>query len=160
VINIPPGVDNRSQIRLSGEGEAGVRGGSPGNLYISITVEEHPLFSRDGDDVNYDLPINFAQAALGDEVEVPTLDGQVKLEIAPGVQTGKVLRLRGKGFPHLHRGGRGDQLVRIYVGTPQSLEEDQRRLLQELAKTLGKATMPSRERGFFDRIRDVFGGVS
>ena len=160
VINIPPGVDSGAQMRLSGEGEAGVKGGSPGNLYVSITLEPHPLFRREGDDITYDLPINFAQAALGDEVEVPTMDGQVKLKIAPGAQTGKGFRLRDRGFPHLHRGGRGDQLVRIYVVTPQSLEEDQRRLLQELAGTLGKATMPVKEKGFFDRIKDAFGGVS
>ncbi len=160
VVNIPAGVGDGSQILLSGEGEAGLRGGAPGNLYVSISVEPHPLFWREGDDILYDLPLNFAQAALGDEVVVPTLDGQVKLTLPPGTQTGKVFRLRNKGFPHLHRGGRGDQLVQVYVVTPQSLGEEQRRLLQELAKTLGQANMPTKdERGFFGRIRDAFGGL-
>lgn len=135
-INIPAGVDDGSQIRLSGEGHSGTRGGPSGDLYITISVAEHKLFTRDGDDVLYELPINFAQAALGTEVEVPTLDGNTKLKVPASSQTGTVFRLKGKGVPHLRRGGRGDQLVRLFVATPDSLNERQRQLFRELADTL------------------------
>ena len=135
-VKIPPGVEDGSQIRLSGEGEAGVRGGSSGNLYVTLSVLKHEFFTRDDDNVLYELPINFAQAALGAEVEVPTLYGKSKLNIPIGSQTGKVFRLKDKGIPHLHRGGRGDQLVRLFVVTPDSLTKQQRQLFQELAKTL------------------------
>lgn len=163
VINIPPGVSDDSQIRLSGEGEVGERGAASGNLYVTLSMGRHPLFRREGDNVLYELPINFAQATLGDEIEVPTLDGAVKLNIPPGTQTEKVFRLKNKGFPHLHRGGRGDQLVRVCVVTPQSLDEKQRRLFQELSRTLGQAAMPPEEReekGFFNRVKDAFGGTA
>jgi len=126
-------------MRLTGEGEAGIRGGPPGNLYITLSVQSHELFARDDDNILYELPINFAQAALGDEIEVPTLDGKIKLKLPAGSQTGKVFRLKGKGIPHLHRRGRGDQLVRLLVVTPESLTKEQRRLLEELAKNLGLA---------------------
>jgi molecular chaperone DnaJ len=141
-LNIPAGVDNSSQIRLRGEGEAGRRGGSPGDLYITLSVTEHEFFSRDNDDIIYELPINFAQAALGTEVEVPTLDGKTRLKIPAGSQTGQVFRLKGQGIPHLHRNGRGDHLVTLSVVTPDSLNEKQRRLLQELGDSLGPANMP------------------
>jgi molecular chaperone DnaJ len=138
-VEIPPGVENGSQIRLSGEGEAGVRGGSSGYLYVTLSVAKHELFDRDGDNILYELPINFAQAALGTEVEVPTLYGKTKLNIPSGSQTGKVFRLKDKGIPHLRRGGRGDQLVRLFVVTPDSLTKQQRQLFQELAQTLDPA---------------------
>ena len=138
-VEIPPGIDDGSQLRLSGEGEAGLRGGSPGNLYVSISVQKHELFTRDGDDILFELPINFAQVALGTEVEVPTLYGKSKINIPAGSQTGKVFRLKGKGITHLRRGGRGDQLVSMSVVTPDSLTKEQRRLFQELAKTMGSA---------------------
>ena len=135
-VGVPPGVEDGSQIRLRGEGEAGLRGGSPGNLYVSLSVAEHRLFIRDGDNIFYDLPINFAQAALGTEVEVPTLHGKFKLNIRAGSQTGKVFRLKDKGIPHLHQRGHGDHLVRLFVATPESLTKEQRQLFQELANTL------------------------
>jgi molecular chaperone DnaJ len=141
-LNIPAGVDNGSQIRLRGEGEAGRRGGSPGDLYITLSVTEHAFFSRDNDDILYELPINFAQAALGTEVEVPTLNGKTRLKISAGSQTGQVFRLKGQGIPHLHRNGRGDHLVTLFVVTPDSLNEKQRRLLQELGDSLGPANIP------------------
>jgi molecular chaperone DnaJ len=141
-LNIPAGVDNGSQIRLRGEGEAGRRGGSPGDLYITLSVTEHEFFSRDNDDILYELPINFAQAALGTEIEVPTLNGKTRLKIPAGSQTGQVFRLRGQGIPHLHRNGRGDHLVTLFVVTPDSLNEKQRRLLQELGDSLGPANIP------------------
>ena len=136
-VEIPPGVNDGSGVRLGGEGGAGVRGGSPGDLYVMLSVREHEFFTRNGDDVLFELPINFAQAALGTEVEVPTLYGKSKLNIPAGSQAGKVFRLKGKGIPHLHRGGRGDQLIRLFVVTPDSLSKQQRQLFEELAKSLG-----------------------
>jgi len=138
-VRIPAGVDDGSQIRIHGEGEAGLRGGSPGNLYVILSVLPHQFFIRDGDNILYELPINFAQAALGAEVEVPTLDGKTKLKIPTGSQTGKVFRLKAQGIPHLRRSGRGDQLVTLVVVTPESLTEEQRQLFQELANSLGPA---------------------
>jgi len=141
-VKIPAGVDEGSQIRLSGEGEAGTRGGPSGNLYITLSVRQHKLFTRDGDDILYELPINFAQAALGAEVEVPALNGTTKLKIPAGSQTGEVFRLKNKGIPHLHGSGRGDQLVTLFVVTPDSLTQKQRQLFEELASSLGPANIP------------------
>lgn len=139
LVKAPAGVEDGSQIRIRGEGNAGVRGGSSGDVYITVSVEPHQLFTRDNDDIIYELPINFAQAALGTEVEVPTLDGEVKLKVPAGSQTGKVFRLKNNGIPHLHRNGRGDQLITLVVVTPESLTEKQRQLFQELASSLGPA---------------------
>ncbi len=152
-VKIPAGVDNGSQMRLSGEGEAGTRGGSPGNLYITLSVEEHEFFTRYNDDILYELPINFAQAALGTEVEVPTLDSKTKLKLPAGSQTGQVFRLKGQGIAHLHGRGRGDQLVTLFVVTPDSLTEKQRQLLRELGESLSPTNMPNPEkwRGFSQR---------
>jgi molecular chaperone DnaJ len=138
-VKIPAGVNNGTQIRLSGEGHAGDRGSSPGDLYISLTVKQHEAFTRDGDDILYKLPINFAQAALGAEVDVPTLDGKITIKVSAGSQTGQVFRLKNKGIPHLHRRGHGDQFVTLNVVTPDSLTKKQRQLFEELAKTLGPA---------------------
>jgi molecular chaperone DnaJ len=135
-IKIPAGVDDGSQIRLSGEGDSGTRGGPAGSLYIALSVMPHKFFRRDDDHILYELPINFAQAALGDEVEVPTLDGKTKVKVQPGSQTGKVFRLKDRGIPHLHRGGRGDQLVTLVIVTPEKLTQRQRQLFQELADSL------------------------
>jgi len=139
LVKIPAGVENGSRIRLSGEGDVGTRGGPRGDLYLSLSVKQHELFTRDGDNVLYELPINFAQAALDTEVEVPTLDGNVKLKIPAGSQTGQVFRLKNKGIPHLYGRGRGDQLTTLLVVTPESLTEKQRQLFEELAKTLDPA---------------------
>ena len=111
----------------------------PGNLYITLSVEQHEFFTRDGDNILYKLPINFAQAALGAEIEVPTLNSKTKLKLPAGSQTGKVFRLKDKGIPHLHRSGRGDQLVTLLVVTPESLTKEQRQLFQELADSLSPA---------------------
>jgi len=138
-VKIPAGADNGTQIHLMGEGEAGVRGGSSGNLYIILSVQPHHFFTRDGDNTLYELPINFAQAALGAEVEVPTLDGEVKLKIPTGCQTGRVLELKNKGIPHLHRRGRGDHLVTLRVVTPDKLTRKQQQLFEELANSLDPA---------------------
>ncbi len=136
-VRVPAGVDDGNGIRLSGEGDAGSRGGSPGNLYVVLSVTRHDFFSREGEDVIYELPVNFAQAALGAEVEVPTLYGETKLKIPSGSQTGKVFRLKDRGIPYLHGSGRGDQLVRLLVVTPESLTKEQRQMFEELAKSLG-----------------------
>jgi molecular chaperone DnaJ len=136
-VKIPAGVEDGSRIRLTGEGDAGEKGGSPGNLFITLSVAEHPLFTRDGDDILYEMSINFAQAALGTEVEVPTLDSSTKLKIPAGSQSGQIFRLRHKGIPHLHSGGRGDQLVKLQVVTPETLTKHQRELFEELSQTLG-----------------------
>ena len=151
-VKIPAGVDDGTQMRLSGEGEAGTRGGHSGNLYVTLSVQPHQFFSRDGDNILYELPINFAQAALGTEVEVPTLDGKTKLKIPSGSQTGKVFQLKNRGIPHLHRSGYGDQLVTLFVVTPEKLTERQRQLLKEMADSLSPANMPpERGRGLFRR---------
>jgi len=139
MVKIPAGVEDSSRIRLSGEGDAGVRGGPSGNLYLSLSVKQHEFFRRDGDNILYELPVSFDQAALGAEVEVPTLESDVKLKFPAGSQTGEVFRLKNKGVPHLHGRGRGDQLVRLRVVTPESLTKRQRQLFEELAKTLGPA---------------------
>ncbi len=154
MVKVPAGVEDGSQIRLSGEGEAGMWGGFAGNLYITLHVEEHSFFKREGNDILYELPLNFAQAALGDVVEVPTLDGEASLKIAPGTQTGEVFRLEGKGVPYLQHSGRGDLLVKVRVITPERLSEEQRKLFYELAKSLDRVkTSPQREKRFFNRIR-------
>jgi molecular chaperone DnaJ len=137
MVRVPAGVGNGSRLRLSGEGDSGIRGGSPGNLYVEMAVREHELFVRDNDDILYELPVNFAQAALGAELEVPTLSGSEKLKVPAGSQTGKVFRLKHKGVPHLHGRGQGDQLVRLRVTTPESLSKKQRQLFEELARELG-----------------------
>jgi molecular chaperone DnaJ len=136
-VRVPAGIDNGNGIRLSGEGEAGVRGGPAGHLYVVVSVGRHKLFTRQGDDILYELPINFAQAALGTEVEVPTLYGDSKLKIPSGSQTGRVFSLKDKGIPHLQRRGKGDQLVVLRVKTPESLSKEQRKLFEELSKSLG-----------------------
>ncbi len=154
-IEVPPGVDSGTQIRLSEEGEAGVRGGMAGNLYVVISVRKHAYFKRQNSDIFLELPINVAQGALGDEIDVPTLDGTEKLVIPAGTQTGETFRLRNKGVPYLRGEGRGDQLVTVYVVTPKKLTPEQRQLLEQLGKTLGKEVIPQGEKGFFDRLRDV-----
>ena len=133
---IPAGVDSGSRMRITGEGDAGSRGGPWGNLYVDIGVKQHDIFVREDDDVLYDLPVNFAEAALGVEVDVPTLDGTVKLKIPSGSQAGQVFKLKNKGIPHLQRRGQGSQLVSLRVITPESLNKKQRKLFEELAQEL------------------------
>ncbi len=146
-VKIPAGIQDGTQIRLSSEGDVGVRGGSSGDLYVNIGVQEHQLFVRDDDDIIYELPINFAQAALGDEVEIPTLYGNDKITVPSGSQTGKEFRLKNKGVTHLRRNGRGDQIVKLRVITPESLTREQRKLFEELAGTLGRAKKGGKKRG-------------
>jgi molecular chaperone DnaJ len=157
VVNVPPGVDTGTQIRLNGEGEPGVNGGPAGNLYVVINVAPHAYFRRKDEDIVIELSVNVAQAALGDEIEVPTVDGKEKLNIPSGTQSGSVFRLKGKGVPHLRRNTRGDQLVLVNVQVPQNLTTEQKKIFLELSKTLGKEVVPQQEKGFFDKLKDAFG---
>jgi molecular chaperone DnaJ len=156
-VTIPAGVEDGTQLRLSGEGELGDRGGPPGNLYVFLSVQKHPLFLRRGTDIFLELPINFAQAALGDEVKVPTLEGEEKFTIPAGTQTGKVFRLRGKGVPHLRGTGRGDMLISTRTVTPTRLNDEQKDLLRQLGESLGQEVIPQQNRGFFERMVDALG---
>jgi molecular chaperone DnaJ len=156
-VRIPPGVDNGSRLKLRGEGEAGYGGGTPGDLYVIIHVKEHSLFVRQENHIVIEVPISFPQAALGCDIEVPTLEGKVNLKVPSGTQSGKVLRLKGKGIIDLHGYGRGDQLIRIVVETPRSLTARQRELLEEFAKLDGKAVNHPLSKGFVDQIKKMFG---
>lgn len=157
VVSIPAGVDNGNQIRLAGEGQPGINGGPTGNLYLVVQVKNHQYFRRRGNDILLDLNVNVAQAVLGADVDVPTVDGTEKLKIPPGVQPGKVLRIRGKGVPFLRSNGRGDELVMINVEIPKHLTADQRSLFEQLAKSLGSEVRPQ-ERGFLDWLKETLGG--
>lgn len=159
VIPIPAGVDTGTQIRLAGEGEPGANRGPKGDLYVVTHVKPHRYFRRKKDDVLLDLAINIAQATLGAEVMVPTLDGEEKVTIPPGTQPGKVIRLRGKGIPHLRRNGRGDQLIILNVEIPRSLNREQRELMESLADSLGTEVKPQ-ERSLLDALKDLFGGLA
>ena len=159
LVKIPAGIDDGSRIRISGEGNSGSRGGSPGDLYADISVLRHEFFTRNGDDIIYELPVNFVQAALGAEVEVPTLDGKTKVKIPAGSQTGKIFQLKNQGITRLHRIGRGDELVTLFVFTPEKLDEQQRQLLQELGETLDVKNIPQKDKwkGWLERLKTTFG---
>jgi len=157
VVAIPGGVDNGIQIRLAGEGQPGPNGGPNGNLFITINVQPHKFFRRRENDIVLDLDVNIAQATLGADVEIPTVDGKATLKIPPGTQPGKVLRMRGKGVPHLRSNGRGDQLVVVNVDIPTRLSTDQRQLFEQLAASLGSEARPQ-ERSFLDWLKETLGG--
>ncbi len=137
-IKIPPGVDTGSRLRLVGEGEAGIRGGPPGDLYVVLHVQPHEFFERDGDDLICKVPISFCQAALGAEIQVPTLDGTEKLKIPRGTQTGEVFKLKGFGVPDFRTGRKGNLLVQVIVRTPTKLTKEQEALLREFARLEGE----------------------
>jgi molecular chaperone DnaJ len=157
-VKVPAGVDTGQQIRLSGEGEVGPRGGEPGNLYVVLQVEPHEQFERVEDHILFELPVNIAAATLGTRVTIPTLDGDYELEIPSGTQSGEDFVLRGKGVPHLRGNGRGDMVVRVTVVTPQALTDEQRELMTRLAETMGTPTLPKRSRSLFERLRDAMAG--
>lgn len=156
-VQVPAGVDVGTQIRLAGEGEPGVNGGPNGSLFLLLDVQPHKFFKRRENDILLNLDINVAQAVLGAEVEVPTLDGDEKLKIAAGTQPGKVLHMKGKGVPHLRGRGRGDQLVIVNVEIPVKLTKEQRELFEKLAETLGSTVNPN-EKGFLDWLNEALGG--
>lgn len=154
---IPAGVDNGSRIRLNGEGEPGHRGGPKGDLYVYLQVKPHEVFEREGVDLYMEMPISFVQAALGAEIEVPTLEGKASLKIPEGTQSHTVFRLKGQGVPRLRGSGRGDQHVRVEIMTPQKLSEEQKQLLQDFAKTCKKDQYKrpkgkEKAKGFFEKI--------
>lgn len=156
-VTIPGGIDTGQRLKLSNEGEAGEQGGPPGDLYIVVNVLDHDFFTREGAEVLCDVPITFVHAALGAEIDVPTLDGRVSMKIPAGTQSHKIFRLKSKGLPHLGRGGRGDQLVRVMVEIPSKLSPEQTALLKqfdELDKKDGKAH--PLHHGFFDRVKRIF----
>lgn len=157
-VKVPPGVDTGTRLKLSGEGEpAPAPGAEPGDLYVVVQVREHPIFRREDTEVVCEMPISFTQAALGTQIDVPTLDGPVKMKIPAGTQSGKVFRLRGKGVPALGGGGRGDQHVRVMVETPTHLTKEQRELLERLASLSGEENHPQ-ARGFWSQVGDLLGG--
>ncbi len=149
-VKIPPGVDTGSRLRIAGEGEAGGRGAPPGDLYVEMNVRPHDIFTRQDGDIMTEAMISFTQAALGDEIIVPTLDGKIKMKIPPGTQNGQVFRLRGKGIPSLHISGKGDQLVRVRVEVPTKLNERQRQILKEFAELSGE----KRSKGIFEKVKE------
>jgi len=155
-IKIPPGVDSGSRLKLRGEGEAGPNGGSPGDLYVILHVREHPLFAREGSDVVCEVPISFAQAALGAEVDVPTLNGATTVKVPAGTQSGQVFRLKGRGIPDLNGYGRGDEIVRIMVETPRRLSPRQRELLEEFARLSGEEVHPL-SKSFLAKVKSMLG---
>lgn len=181
-VNIPAGVDSGTRLRMSGEGEAGESGGPTGDLYIYIRVRPHSVFTRDDTDIFMEQPINMAQAALGDEIEVPTLEGRIKFTIPAGVQDGARFRLKGKGIRGMRSYGKGDQYVTVHIETPKSLSDEQRSLFEKLAATLerkevftdgttqsagkhktsaknessSKDKSEKKEKGFFDKMKDMF----
>jgi molecular chaperone DnaJ len=157
IVTVPAGVDNGNQIRLAGEGQPGANGGPNGNLYIMVSVRSHKYFRRRERDILMDLEINVAQATLGADVPVPTVDGEAILKIPTGTQPGKVLRMRGKGVPHLRGNGRGDQLVMVNVTIPKNLSSEQRELFGQLAESLGSEVRPQ-ERGFLDWLKEAISG--
>lgn len=156
-INVPAGVDDGTQMRLAGEANHGMSGGPPGNLYVVLTVLQHAVFQRRDNDIVMELPINIAQAALGAEIEVPTLDGLAFVTVPPATQNGRVLRLKGRGVPHLRKSDRrGDQLIGVKIVVPTQLTAKQKKLLEELGETLGTPKLGD-ERGFFDKLADALG---
>ena len=154
-VDIPAGIDNGQMIKLGGQGELGTRGGPRGDLYIEVNVQSHPLFTRDGYDVYLEMPITFAQATLGDKIQVPTLDGKVEYEVPEGTQTGTVFRLKGKGIPKLKSNVRGDQYVKVTVEIPKKLNEKQKELVREFAKECGQE-VHQRQKTLSDKIDNFF----
>lgn len=161
-MEIPPGVASDNYITLRGRGSSGPRGGPRGDVVVLLDVQEDPRFVRDGADLIHERPITFTQAALGDVVEVPTVEGTARLTIPEGVQNGTMLRLRGQGLPELDGGRRGDLLVRVAVWTPESISPEQRALLEKLREVEDEA--PERiqrddQRGFWSRVKEAFTGT-
>ncbi|MBT2636487.1 MULTISPECIES: molecular chaperone DnaJ [unclassified Bacillus (in: firmicutes)] len=157
-VKIPAGVDDGQQLRVAGKGEAGINGGPPGDLYIVFHIRSHEFFERDGDDIYCEMPITFVQASLGDEVEVPTLHGKVKLKVPAGTQTGTKFRLKGKGVPNVRGYGTGDQHVLVRIVTPTKLSEKQKQLLREFAEVSGQSPLGEQEESFFSKVKRAFKG--
>ncbi|MDE1974736.1 MAG: molecular chaperone DnaJ [Hyphomicrobiales bacterium] len=159
-VNIPPGVEDGTRIRLAGEGEAGVRGGPAGDLYIFLSISSHPFFQRDGADLHCRVPVSLVTAALGGDFEVPTIDGgKTRVKVPEGVQTGRRFRLQGKGMPVLRARQNGDMYVQVVVETPQKLTKKQRELLAEFDRLSSTETQPESS-GFFGKVKEFLDGLS
>jgi molecular chaperone DnaJ len=156
-VEVPPGVQHGVQLRIQGEGDAGIRGGSSGSLYCVIQERKHEIFERVEDDILCEVPISFSDAALGVKTDVPTLRGKLEVSVPPGTQSGEVLRLRGKGLPSLDGRGTGHLLVRIVVETPKKVNGRMRELLEELRSAESAAALPARS-GFFEKLKQYFKG--
>jgi len=156
MVNVPKGVDSGSYLRVRGEGDAGIMGGPAGDLYVVISVNPHKFFTREGSDLHYELPVTFSQSALGDELEVPSFDGTVKMKIPANTQTGTYFRLKGKGVPSINSSRRGDQLVKVIVKTPEKLSKKQKELLGELSELEGIPVKQQKNSfsKFIDGIKD------
>jgi len=154
-LKIPAGIEDGSRLRSSGNGEAGVRGASSGDLYVVMHIREHEVFTRDGDDLFCEIPVSFVTAALGGEINVPTLDGRASVRIPVGTQSGTVFKLRGKGMPHLRGGGHGQLLVRVAVEVPTKLSAEQRKKLADFADSCGDQNTPI-AKGFLERAKEFF----
>ncbi|MDD7293980.1 MAG: DnaJ C-terminal domain-containing protein, partial [Oscillospiraceae bacterium] len=150
-LNIPAGINDSETIRISGKGDAGLNGGPSGDVYVTVQMQSHPLFERDGSDVYCDIPITYAQAVLGAEITVPTIDGDVKYEIPEGTQSGTKFRLRGKGVKMLRQDARGDQYVTVTVEVPKKLTKKQKDLLRDFDDSLDDKNHSKRE-SFFDKL--------
>jgi molecular chaperone DnaJ len=159
-VKVPPGVDTGDRIRLTGEGEAGEAGAPPGDLYVQVHVKDHGIFVRDGNNLYCEVPLSFTRAALGGEIEVPTLDGTVKLKITAETQTGRMFRLRGKGVKSVRSGSVGDLMCKVVIETPVNLNAKQKELLDELENSMGKGDEARKnrpkEKGFFDGVKKFF----
>lgn len=155
-VKIPAGIRDGARLKLAGEGDAGKNGGQPGDLYISISIEPHPQFTRQEDDIVLEVPISFPQAVLGAEITIPTLDGSETIRIPKGTQSGKVFHLRGKGVPHLNSSGRGDMHVVVNVEIPSHLTPEQEDLIRRLAEVMGEP-VGTRKRGLLDVVKDILG---
>jgi molecular chaperone DnaJ len=155
VVSVPPGVDENSTLRLTGQGEQ-IRDGVPGNLFVALKIKSHKELGRAGKHILYDLPVTVAQAVLGDQIEIPTVDGLSGFELPAGTQPNQQFRMRGKGVPDLRGGDRGDQIVTVHVVIPTQISPEQRELFEQLDGTLDRATMP-KEKGFFSKMKDALG---
>ena len=153
-VNIPAGIDDGQSIQQRGQGNAGVNGGPAGDLFVTVAIRPHPIFTRNGPDVHVDIPISFAQAALGDTLQVPTIDGRIEYKIPEGTQTGTTFRMRGKGIQNVNGRGRGDQYVRVNIEVPKNLSEKQKKLLREFEETSTDENQVKRK-SFWDKVKDA-----
>ena len=153
-VNIPAGIDDGQSIQQRGQGNAGANGGPAGDLYVTVAIRPHPIFTRDGSDVYVEIPISFAQAALGDTLQVPTIDGRVEYKVPEGTQTGTMFRMRGKGIQNVNGRGRGDQYVRVNIEVPKNLTDKQKKLLREFEETSTDENQIKRK-SFWDKVKDA-----
>jgi molecular chaperone DnaJ len=158
-LDIPAGVENGMQLSVRGKGNAGLKGGLAGDLLISIEEKSHQHLNRDGQNLIYDLYLNFADAALGTQVEVPTIDGKVKIKVPAGTQSGKIFRLKGKGLPSVQNYGKGDQLIHVNIWTPKKLDDDDKKMMEKMRTLPNFIPQPGKsDKGFFERMKDYFKG--